>query len=105
MLAIEAIRPQLMKLHRYLIAKADESRKKGTKEEMRYTVDSNHCLLQHLDPMLWAARLSGCSSFANIPDSDLSKLSAGGNISFDEELHEEEGGFSSVLRIEPGREV
>ena len=48
-LAIEAIRPQLMKLHRYLIAKADESRKKGTKEEMRYTVDSNHCLLQHLD--------------------------------------------------------
>ena len=103
-LAIETIRPQLENMHKYLTAKADESSEKRIKRREESS-DSQLFQLQYLDPLLWAAKLSGSSHFANVPDADLSKLSEGSPIFFDDEMHEEESGFSSVIRVEPGREV
>ena len=106
-LAIETIRPRLENIHKYLNAKAAEESSKrrpslGTEERD----DGKHFLLQYLDPLLWAARLSGCRHLADVPDADLSRLSNGTPIHLnDDEVHDEEGGFHSVVRIEPGREV
>ena len=101
-LAIETIRPQLKNIHKYLIKNAEErsrSRRRTKSDE------DKHFLLQYLDPLLWAAKLSGSRGFANMPDSELSKLSSGAPVSFDYEVYEEEGEFSSVIKIEPGREL
>ena len=101
-LAIETIRPQLEILHKYIIAKAKESRKKSASRVSGGGDLSKQYLLQFLDPLLWAAKLSGFHRFDGVPDSDLSKLSDCTPISFDDGDHMEEDGFSSVIRLEPG---
>ena len=87
-LAIEMIRPRLKNLHKYLIAKAEETRGKGTSRVSNERERSRHFLLQYLDPLLWAAKLSGTHTFDNVSDSDVSKLSEGLPVSVDDETHE-----------------
>ena len=104
-LAVEMIRPQLKNLHKYLTAKARESNKRSISRVPGEGEPSKHYLLQYLDPLLWAAKLSGTPTFDNVSDSDLSKLSDGTPVSVDEEDHEEEHVFLSVIRSEPGTAV
>ena len=108
-LAIETIRPQLENMHKYLTAKAGkQGNKGGTTENINIRSKENdenkHFLLQYLDPLLWAAKLSDSPRFTTIADSDLSKLSDGAEIPLDDDVDEEEGRFSSVVRTEPVRE-
>ena len=102
-LAVETIRPQLKKLYRFLISKAKESNKRGPAQDLERKDDGKHFLLQYLDPLLWAAKLSGFHNFDCASDSDLSKLPNGNSIVMDD--FEDEGGIASVIRLEPGREV
>ena len=101
---IKMIRSRLRNIHKYLIAKADESSERATFNGTEDRDDSEHFLLQYLDPLLWAAKLSGSRRFDAVTDSDLSKLCNGISITFDEVL-EEGNGFTSVVRVDPGREI
>ena len=104
-LAIETIRPQLKIMHEYLIAKAEARSKRGAMTTETRGRDCNKSFLfQCLDPLFLAAKLSGSSNFATVPDSDLLMISNGTPIAVEDEVREEEGKFSSVVRIEPGRE-
>ena len=102
-LAIETIRKYLNNLHKYFIAKAEKSSmEKRTIRAPGGGDPGRHFLLQYLDPQLWAAKLSGILYFDNVSDSDVSNLSDGTPVSFENEDHEEESGFSSIIRLEAG---
>ena len=103
-LAIETIRPQLENMHKYLTAMAKESSKRSAARVPREGDPCKPCLFQYLDPLLWAAKLSGAHNFDHVADADLLKLSDGEPVSFDTEDHEEEDAFPSVVRLEPGGE-
>ena len=104
-LAVETMQPKLKNIRNYLITKGRESSEEGaTKEEIERDYNKRF-LFQYLDPLLWAAKLSGSCKFSGIPDTDLSKLSGGNQLFFDDETHEEDRGISSVVKLEPGIEV
>ena len=105
-LAIETIRPYLKNIHKYLVAKAEQGNKKRTLKETQRREDGQYFLLQYLDPLLWAANLSGSRFFTAVPDADLSKLSNGIAVNVvDDDGDEEEIKFSSVILHESTGEL
>lgn len=78
-LAIETIRPSLVRINNYLIAKVAEN---ATRTSTQREDEENGIfkLNQYLEPPLWAAKLAGSQALSAINDADLTKLAKGSDV-------------------------